>query len=168
MSDSKKGYSLACISFSVRRFLSLRLSPPPVLLVLKENLVDLEVMAWAFLLFDFGCFPRSLRLVLGFIGGDCYCGGALPFVCCYVSSIMLTVLLVLKKRFKNSLSRCAQLSMESGSSSVYHLNAFPLSERTNYLTMWSPFDPAVLHVSMKCVICCLGFPIPSNYWNFGG
>ncbi|GAA0161879.1 hypothetical protein LIER_18096 [Lithospermum erythrorhizon] len=47
MSDSKKGYSLACISFSVRLFLCPRLSPPSVLLILQENLIDLEVMAWA-------------------------------------------------------------------------------------------------------------------------
>ncbi|GAA0167081.1 hypothetical protein LIER_22094 [Lithospermum erythrorhizon] len=52
-----------------------------------------------------------------------------------VSSIMLTILLVLKKRFRNSLSSCVQLSMESGSNSVYYSNTFPLSDRSNCLTM---------------------------------
>ncbi|GAA0141794.1 hypothetical protein LIER_02852 [Lithospermum erythrorhizon] len=52
-----------------------------------------------------------------------------------VNSIILTVRLVLKKRFRNSPSSCAQLSMEFGSNSVYHSNAFPFSERTNCLTM---------------------------------
>ncbi|GAA0158058.1 hypothetical protein LIER_38579 [Lithospermum erythrorhizon] len=52
-----------------------------------------------------------------------------------VSSIILNVLLVLKKQVRNSFSSCAQLSMESDSSFVYHLNAFPFSERTNCLTI---------------------------------
>ncbi|GAA0164884.1 hypothetical protein LIER_20419 [Lithospermum erythrorhizon] len=52
-----------------------------------------------------------------------------------VSSIMLTVCRVLKNQLRNSLSSCAQISMVSGSSLVYHSNAFPLSERMNCLTI---------------------------------
>jgi len=28
--------------------------------------------------------------------------------------------------------------------------------------------PALFPVSIKCAICCFGFPLPSNWWNFGG
>ncbi|GAA0139192.1 hypothetical protein LIER_00790 [Lithospermum erythrorhizon] len=57
--------------------------------------------------------------------------------------------------------------MESDSSSVYHSKAFPFNERMNCLTMRSPLVLALLHVSMKWVMCFLGFPKPLNCWNFG-
>ncbi|KAL4619830.1 hypothetical protein ACB092_06G109000 [Castanea dentata] len=53
------------------------------------------------------------------------------------------------KRFKNSLSICSQLSMDSGSRSIYQSKAFPRRERTNCFTRRSPFVSTLLQVLTK-------------------
>ena len=51
----------------------------------------------------------------------------------------------------------SQLSIDSGSKSVYQSKAFPFSERTNCFTKRPPWVPAFSQVSTKWVMCCLGF-----------
>jgi len=51
---------------------------------------------------------------------------------------------------------------------MYHSKALLFKEWTNCFTMRSPLVFALLQVYIKWAICCLEFPLPSNYWDFGG
>ncbi|KAA0039120.1 hypothetical protein E5676_scaffold322G00650 [Cucumis melo var. makuwa] len=53
------------------------------------------------------------------------------------------------KAIEKVLSSCTQLSIDSGSRSVYQSKVFPLRVRMNYFTNKSPRVPTVSHVSMK-------------------
>ncbi|TYK09798.1 hypothetical protein E5676_scaffold127G00930 [Cucumis melo var. makuwa] len=55
----------------------------------------------------------------------------------------------LEKRLRKFLSSCSQLSMDSGSRSVYQSKVFPLRVQTNRLTNKSPRVPAPSYVLMK-------------------
>ncbi|KAL4638514.1 hypothetical protein ACB092_03G151900 [Castanea dentata] len=55
----------------------------------------------------------------------------------------------LKNRLRNSFSSCSQLSIDSGSKTVYQSKAFPFSERTNCFTKRPPRVPAFSQVSTK-------------------